>query len=76
MLVTKMEATYFKKATGTIFFICEQGKEIATVIDEAAETGEAKNIITKSAGKNKTGELVATFLFTWSFKTKSNNIIQ
>ncbi len=73
MLVIKMEATYFKKATGTIFFVCEQGKEITTVIDEAVETGEAKSIIAKSTGKNNAGELVAEFLFTWSFKTKSVN---
>lgn len=73
MLLTKMEATYFKKATGTIFFVCDQGKEITTVIDEAVETGEAKNIIVKSAGKNNAGDLVAEFLFTWSFKTKSVN---
>jgi hypothetical protein len=73
MLLTKMEATYFKKITGTIFFICEQGKEIAAVIDESVETGEAKNIIAKSIGKNKSGEVVAEFLFTWSFKTKSVN---
>ena len=74
MLVTKMEATYFKKATGIIFFTCEQGKEIASVIDAAVETGEGKNIIAKSTGKNKHGETVAEFLFTWSFKTKSANI--
>ena len=73
MLLTKMEATYFKKATGTVFFICEQGKQIASVIDEAANSGEGKNIIAKSIGRNKTGEVVAEFLFTWSFKTKSVN---
>ena len=48
MLVTKMEATYFKKATGTTFFTCEEGKEIAALIDEAVSTGEAKKIIAKS----------------------------
>ena len=36
MLVTKMEAIYFKKATGTILFTCEEGKEIAqSIINEA-----------------------------------------
>ena len=74
MLVTKMEATYFKKATDTIFFICEQGKEICAVIDEAIKTNEAKNIIAKSVGKNKSDEIVAEFLFTWSFKAKSPDI--
>ena len=70
MLVTKMEATYFKKATGTIFFTCEQGKEIAAIVDEAAATGEGRSIIVKSSGINMDGDLVAEFLFTWSFKTK------
>lgn len=70
MLVTKMEAAYFKKATGTIFFICEQGKEIAAIIDEVVRIGEGKSITAKSTGKNKAGEIVAEFLFTWSFKTK------
>ena len=74
MLVTKMEATYFKKATDTVFFICEQGKEIELIIDEAVETGEGKSIVVKSTGKNKSGEIVAEFSFTWSFKSKSIKI--
>lgn len=73
MLVIKMEATYFKKATGIIFFTCNQGKEIISIIDEAVETGEGKSFIAKSVGKNKDGEIVAELLFTWSFKTKSAN---
>jgi hypothetical protein len=71
MLVTKMEAVYFKKATSTIFFTCEDGKEFAALIDEAASNGEAKKVIAKSTGTDKNGELVAEFLFTWSFKAKS-----
>ena len=70
MLVTKMEAAYFKKATGTAYFTCENGKEIAASINEAVSTGEAKKIIAKSTGVDKNGELVAEFLFTWSFKAK------
>ena len=72
MLLTKIEATYFKKATGTVLFVCEQGKEVAAIIDAAIETGEGKSIVAKSAGKNKNGELVAEFLFTWSFKARTN----
>ncbi|MDQ6903450.1 MAG: DUF4442 domain-containing protein [Bacteroidota bacterium] len=70
MLVTKMEAAYFKKATGTIFFTCEQGMEMSFVIEEAVETGGSKNIVARSTGKNNSGEIVAEFLFTWSFKAK------
>ena len=73
MLVTKMEAAYFKKANGKTFFTCEDGKEVAVSVDEAVSTGEAKQIITKSTGIDKNGEQVAEFLFTWSFKEKSGN---
>jgi len=71
MLLTKMEANYYKKAKGIILFTCEQGREIASLVDEAVATGEGKKIIVKSVGKNKSGEKVAEFLFTWSFKSKS-----
>ncbi len=73
LLVTKMEANYFKKATDTIFFTCLQAKEINDAIEEAVATGEGKSVIAKSTGKNSSGELVAEFLFTWSFKTKSGS---
>ena len=72
MLLTKMEAIYFKKATGTILFVCEQGKEMAIIINDAIKTGEGRSIIAKSAGTNKNGELVAEFFFTWSFKARPN----
>ena len=70
MLVVKMEATYFKKAIDRIYFTCKQGKEIAAIIDEAVASGQGKSIVAKSTGRNKSGEIVAEFLFTWSFKTK------
>ena len=74
MLVTNMEAAYFKKANGTTFFTCENGKEIAASINEAVSTGEAKKIIAKSTGLDKNGELIAEFLFTWSFKAKAGKL--
>lgn len=71
MLVTKMEAMYFKKATGITFFTCEQGLQIENTIGESCNSGEGKIITVKSIGKNKNGELIAEFLFTWSFKPKN-----
>lgn len=70
MLLVNMQANYFKKATGTIFFTCEQGKEITSLVEEAIQTGEGKSIVVKSTGKNKDGDIVAEFLFTWSFKAR------
>ena len=70
MLVTKMEANYFKKATGKTIFVCEEGKQISDIIEEIILTRESKNITVRSVGKNKDGELIAEFFFTWSFKMK------
>ena len=71
MLVTKMEAQYFKKANSVTFFTCEDGLLISGTVDEARKTGEGKVITAKSIGRNETGELIAEFLFTWSFRVKT-----
>lgn len=70
MLITNMEASYFKKATGKIFFVCEAGKQIYDAIENSIASGESKSITVKSTGTNKNGDVVAEFLFTWSFKVK------
>ena len=70
MLVTKMEANYFKKAIDKTFFVCTEGKLISDIIEDAVQTNESKSVTVKSVGRNKDGELIAEFLFTWSFKMK------
>lgn len=70
MLVTKMEANFFKKAKRVSFFTCEQGLEIANAINAAATNRESKAVTIKSTGRNKNNELIAEFFFTWSFKSK------
>jgi hypothetical protein len=70
MLVTGLEATYHKKATGNTFFTCTQGREIAEAVGLAVTTGEAQTIRVLSRGVTQSGELVAEFYITWSFKTK------
>ena len=71
MLVVKVEGNYFKKATGIVSFICEDGELIEKMIEESISTSEARTVKTKSIGTNKEGELVAEFYITWSFKGKS-----
>ena len=71
MLVTGLEAIYFKKATGITTFVCEDGIAINTVVNDAIATGEGKSIKAKSTGTNKDGEIIAEFFITWSFKVKS-----
>jgi len=72
MLITSMRADYFKKATGKTVFLCEQGKQICDAVQQAILDNEPKNIPVKSVGRNKDGEIVAEFIFTWSFKVKAN----
>ena len=70
MLVVKTEGEYFKKAIDKTTFVCEAGSEIKRMIEEAVATGEARTVKAKTIGKNKSGELVAEFFITWSFKIK------
>ncbi len=70
MLVVNMQAQFYKKATGTIQFICNDGAAIQLAITNAIQTGESVIVICRSSGVNRQGELVANFEFTWSFKRK------
>lgn len=70
MLVVKVEANYFKKATGKTFFTCTDGEQIEKTIEESIVTGDPKIIIAKSVGINESAETIAEFYITWSFKTK------
>ncbi|HVZ96359.1 MAG TPA: DUF4442 domain-containing protein [Chitinophagaceae bacterium] len=74
LLVIKMEASYFKKATGTILFTCEQGREFASVIEHAIQSGAPATFVAASIGKNEMNEAVAGFYFTWSFKVKTGKL--
>lgn len=69
-LVIKMEAAYFKKATGKTTFICTQGNEILKSIEESVRSGDPRTIQVKAAGFNEKNEVVAEFFVTWSFKVK------
>lgn len=71
MLVTGLQATYHKKATGTITFTCEDGKAISNTVADAVRTGEGRSIKARSVGRNKDGEVVAEFFIEWSFKAKT-----
>src|SRR5262252_1548797 len=57
MLVVKMEAEYFEKATGRSTFTCEDGAVIRDTIERAVSTGEAQIVRAKSVGKNNEGAI-------------------
>jgi hypothetical protein len=71
MLVVKVSSEYFKKATGTTRFRCNDGDLFRNAIDESIATGESRSVTAKSTGTNANGEVVAEFEVTWSFKVRS-----
>lgn len=74
MLVFNMRASFSKKATSKIFFTCNDGKKIKNAVEESIKTGEGVTVEAKSTGKNKNGDVVSEFYFTWTFKPVSKKI--
>lgn len=71
MLVFNMRANFTKKATSKITFICENGEDIKNAVEESIKTGEGVTVEAKSVGKDKVGDVVSEFYFTWTFKSKN-----
>ncbi|MGB6268040.1 MAG: DUF4442 domain-containing protein [Olleya sp.] len=71
MLVTSNSATFTKKATGRITFVCNDGKKVDQALSDAIKTGEGQTITMQSIGTNEEGVVVSTFKFEWSIKVKA-----
>ena len=71
MLITDMNAAYYKKATNITSFVCKDGIALRDAIEEAIAVNGTNSITIKSSGTNEAGEVVAEFSFTWSFKVRS-----
>jgi Domain of unknown function (DUF4442) len=74
MLVVGLEAVYHKKATGITRFECHDGPAMQEAIAESIATGEARSVAARSVGKNNSGEVVAEFTITWSFKARKEGV--
>lgn len=70
MLITDMNAEYYKKATNITSFVCRDGIALRDAVEEAISAGGSNIISVKSTGTNESGELIAEFIFTWSFKVR------
>ena len=70
MLVAQNASKFSKKATGKIRFICNDGVEVASVVEKAIETGEGQTFWIKSRGINEAGVEVSFFEFEWTIKIK------
>lgn len=70
-IIVDLKATFGKKATGSVYFTCEDGMKAFDAVNKTIETGEAQTATFKTIGKMKDGTVVSEFEFTWSFKQRS-----
>lgn len=70
MIVMNCKGEFIKKATDITTFTCLDGIKIKEAIEKTASTGEPELIECSMEGKNKAGEIVANFSFTWSVKAR------
>lgn len=70
MLITGIEGRFHKKATGLTVFTCVDGNMIGNAVLSALKTGAATEVKAHTVGKDKMGQTVAEFWFSWSFKSR------
>jgi len=70
MLVASNNASFSKKATGRITFICKEGHKIDEAIKRTIETGEGQTIWMHVVGTNSDNIEVSQFNFEWTLKVK------
>lgn len=71
MLVANNKASFSKKATGRILFVCKDGHVIDKAIEQALESGEGQTFWMKAIGTNQNGVTIAEMDFEWSIKIKN-----
>jgi acyl-coenzyme A thioesterase PaaI-like protein len=71
MLITDMNAAYYKKATDITTFVCRDGIALRDAVEEAVAANGDNIITVQATGTNEAGELVAVFNFTWSFRVRT-----
>jgi hypothetical protein len=70
MLVVDSHMTFSKKASTTVHFTCDQGKEVKEVFDNL-QVGESTQVILKTVGRDESGDVVSELSLTWSLLRKS-----
>lgn len=70
MLVTNNNASFTKKATGKISFVCNDGKLIDDALAKSIATGNGQSFWMQAVGTNQDGVVVSTFNFEWSVRVK------
>lgn len=70
MLVIKIEASYYKKATGITAFTCNDGKAFLKAVNDSIANAMPQTYTAMATGVDRQGDTVAVFNITWSFKAR------
>ncbi|GAB4239767.1 MAG: DUF4442 domain-containing protein [Ekhidna sp.] len=71
-IIVDLKASFSKKATGRVYFTCEDNPKAFEAVEKCIKTGDAVEATFKTIGKMKDGTVVSEFEFTWSFKQRSS----
>ncbi len=75
MLVVNIQASFIKKSRSLTTFKCNDGELIKAAIAKSISTGEGQIVDVVSVGVDASGDKIAEFIITWSFKPKKIIII-
>lgn len=70
MLVTHIEADFFKKADQTLLFTCEDGPAMRALIQSCLADGVSRTFRAQSIGRLPDGVEAVRVWITWSFKAR------
>jgi hypothetical protein len=70
-IIVDCKAKFSKKATGRVYFTCENAANAFEAVEFCKKTGEATSATFRTIGRMKDGTIVSEFEFTWSFKMRS-----
>lgn len=70
LIIVNMEATFSKKAKTRLEFTCLNYPDYQEAIDSLNQAGDIAEVTATTEGRDESGDLVASFQFTWTFKRR------
>ena len=71
-IIVDMKASFYKKATGKVYFTCEDASQAFDAVTNCIQSGNAETATFHTTGKMADGTVVSEFEFTWSFKQRKS----
>jgi hypothetical protein len=72
-IIVDMKASFYKKATGRVFFTCQDAMQAFNAVDKCIQSGDPETATFHTVGKMADGTVVSEFEFTWSFKQRNKS---